>query len=187
MDLKFKGENKLVLIINLWWSGPMKGIVWKIRRHRNCCELVLGSFFSKSSDIRLTNLWLKSSLFLPDRPEALRRFTKSKRGSRSWRTTISLCGEKTRRITSHPARLTQTMWTFELVQPSRYLCCDRELLWKPAGRKIMSGCDSFVQEPTWILLLQLNLGSSAVCTFKALFNWTWNGNNVCVFDGQPVA
>lgn len=78
--------------------------------------------FLSANEINLQSekLWMFFSriVFSSPRLEAQKKSIRSKRGSRSWRTIIGLCGESLRRSLSHPARLTQMMWTFELVHQS---------------------------------------------------------------------
>lgn len=64
------------------------------------------------------------------RLEAQKRFIKSKKGSRSWRTTTGLCGESPKRSPRPPAPLIQTMWIFELIGCSWCTFSNRQLLWR---------------------------------------------------------
>lgn len=72
-------------------------------------------------------------LISPYRLEALKRFTKSKKGSRSWRTTTTLCGESPKRNPRLPALLIQMMWTSELVVCRQCTFSNRQLLWRLAA------------------------------------------------------
>lgn len=91
----------------------------------------------------------KHILFSSCRLEAQRRFTKSKRGNRSWRIIIGLCGESPKRSRSHRAPLTQTMWTYELLHYIQCSFCDRELLWRPARSGTLKCSCRFEKGPTW--------------------------------------
>lgn len=80
--------------------------------------------------IRFVVLVFNPFLFLPPPPpttttrlEALKRFIKRRKGSRSWRTTTDLFGEIPRRSQSHPAPLIQMTWIYELIQSDPLWCC----------------------------------------------------------------
>lgn len=100
--------------------------------------------FHKDQVVADFNHMLSSSY----RPGAQKRFTKSRSGSRSWRTIIGLCGESPKRSRSHLAPLTQMMWTFDLAHYIQCTFSDSELLWRPAGRGTLKCSSKFEKEPT---------------------------------------
>lgn len=126
--------------------------------------------------------------FSSHRLEAQKRFTKRKKDSRNWRTTIGLCGESPKRSPSHPAPLTQMMWTYELIHCNPCTSSEDELLWRLASRwgssnavpnwKKSLRCSTTAIKPSrWYQITCLHLQKMCPCVLSRQY-YVFSGHQV---------